>query len=97
MVDPQHWEPALTAYLTQAGAAQDETLVVLAQAVMAEADPVGSSSGVYSVGHRGYRSGIATLRLTILDRDLPDADHAEGSSVSGQGGVTGCPAFFQRN
>jgi hypothetical protein len=51
--DPDNWEPALTAYLKQAGADRDEALLSLAQAVMARADPAGASSGKYSVNLTG--------------------------------------------
>jgi hypothetical protein len=51
--DPDNWEPAVTAYLKQAGADRDEALVSLAQAVMAHVDPAGSSTGKYSVDLRG--------------------------------------------
>ncbi len=51
--DPDNWEPALSAYLKQAGADRDDALVALAQAVMAAADPAGSSSGKYNVDLRG--------------------------------------------
>jgi RIP homotypic interaction motif len=51
--DPANWAPALTAYLKQVDADRDEALLSLAQAVMAQADPAGSSSGKYSVDLRG--------------------------------------------
>jgi hypothetical protein len=51
--DPDVWQAPLTAELTRAGAASDETLIAAAQALMTLIDAAGSQSGKYTVDVRG--------------------------------------------
>jgi hypothetical protein len=53
--DPEHWAASLGAKLTQAGAADDATLVAAAQALMDIIDQAGARSGKYTVTVRGSR------------------------------------------
>ena len=50
---PVIWQAPLTAELTKAGAATDETLIAAAQALMTLIDAAGSRSGKYTVDLRG--------------------------------------------
>jgi hypothetical protein len=72
---PQTWQAPLQAELTASGAAQDESLVRAAQALMSLLDAAGARSGKYAVdlhGAQGVQVGDGNVQHNVF-RSPPGA------------------------
>ena len=67
---PQKWESVLTSELTEAGAAQDATLVTAAQDLMELIDATGARAGKYTVtikDSKGVQIGDRNIQVNRFD------------------------------